>query len=463
MTHISALENQMETKSLSRQRDFSFYINSFTNLKANETSGPLVIERGDGVFVYDEDGKEYLEGMSGLWCVSLGFSESRLIRTAEQQMKTLPYYHSFTGKVPAVTLELSERLVEKAPKPMSKLLYANSGSESKDTAVKVAWNYQNALGRRDKKNIISRLRGYHGVTITSGSLTGMDYAHKGFDLPRPHVIHPEAPHCALLGVSEEAYTGRLADSMEHLILEENPYTIAAMIAEPVQGAGGVIIPPEKYFHAIQPILRKYQILLIADEVICGFGRTGETFGSTHFDIEPDMMVVAKQLSSGYQPISGLLISDVVYHVMREQSAGYGMFGHGYTYSGHPVPAAVALETLIIYEERKLVPRVLVLAPRFSKAFQELEEHPMIGTSRSLGLIGAVELVRDKKKKEFFDLSQKIGAHLVAQAQQHGLILRTLPGDIIAFCPPLIISESEMDEMFSRIKKAIDDTANHFLN
>ena len=187
------------------------------------------------------------------------------------------------------------------------------------------------------------------------------------------------------------------------------------------------------------------------------------FGSTHFDIEPDMMVVAKQLSSGYQPISGLLISDAVYQVMREQSAGYGMFGHGYTYSGHPVPAAVALETLKIYEERNLVPRVRDLAPCFSRAFQELEEHPMIGTSRSLGLIGAVELVRDKKKKEFFDPSQKIGAHLVAQAQQHGLILRTLPGDIIAHCPPLIISESEMDEMFSRFKKAIDDTANHFLN
>ena len=466
MTHISALENQMETKSLSRQRDFSYYINPYTNLKANEASGPLVIERGDGVFVYDEDGKEYLEGMSGLWCVSLGFSESRLIQAAEQQMKTLPYYHSFTGKVPAVTLELSERLVEMAPKPMSKVLYANSGSESNDTAVKVAWYYQNALGRPDKKKIISRLRGYHGVTITSGSLTGMDYAHKGFDLPRPHVIHAEAPHYfreALPGESEEAFTGRLADSLEHLILKENPDTIAAMIAEPVQGAGGVIIPPEKYFQAIQPILRKYQILLIADEVICGFGRTGEMFGSTHFDIEPDMMVVAKQLSSGYQPISGLLISDAVYQVMREQSAGYGMFGHGYTYSGHPVPAAVALETLKIYEERNLVQRVSDLAPRFSKAFRELEEHPMIGTSRSLGLIGALELVRDKKKKEFFDPSQKIGAHLVAQAQQHGLILRTLPGDIIACCPPLIISESEMDEMFSRFKKAIDETANHFLN
>lgn len=308
--------------------------------------------------------------MSGLWCVSLGFSESRLIRAAEQQMKTLPYYHSFTGKVPAVTLELSERLVEMAPKPMSKVLYANSGSESNDTAVKVAWYYQNALGRPDKKKIISRQRGYHGVTITSGSLTGMDYAHKGFDLPRPHVIHAEAPHYfreALPGESEEAFTGRLADSLEHLILKENPDTIAAMIAEPVQGAGGVIIPPEKYFQAIQPILRKYQILLIADEVICGFGRTGKMFGSTHFDIEPDMMVVAKQLSSGYQPISGLLISDAVYQVMREQSAGYGMFGHGYTYSGHPVPAAVALETLKIYEERNLVQRVRDLAPRFSKA------------------------------------------------------------------------------------------------
>jgi len=454
----------METESLSRQRDYRYYINPYTNLKANETSGPLVIERGQGVFVYDENGKEYLEGMSGLWCVSLGFSEERLVQAAERQMKILPYYHSFTGKVPAVTLELSERLVEMAPKPMSKVLYANSGSESNDTAVKVAWYYQNALGRPNKKKIISRLRGYHGVTITTGSLTGMDYAHKGFDLPRPNVLHTDAPHFFREGLpseTENEFCGRLADSLEHLILKEKPDTIAAMIAEPIQGAGGVIIPPKQYFRTIQPILRKYQILLIADEVICGFGRTGEMFGSKHFGIEPDMMVVAKQLSSGYQPISALLISDAVYQVIREQSAGFGMFGHGYTYSGHPVPAAVALETLKIYEERNLVERVRELAPRFAKALQSVSSHPLIGTSRSLGLIGAVELVRNKTQKEFFDPSFKVGAHLVARAQEHGLILRVLPGDIIAFCPPLIISESEMDEMFLRFEKALEDTTNHF--
>ncbi len=456
--------NESQHESISTVRDRKYYLNPYTNLKSNETSGSLVIKRGKGVYVYDEQGKEYLEGMSGLWCVSLGFSEDRLINSIERQLRELPYYHSFTGKAPATTLELAERLVEMAPEPMSKVLFANSGSESNDTAVKIAWYYQNALGRPEKKKIISRDRAYHGVTIISGSLTGLDYAHKGFDLPKPVALHAECPHYykySMHGESEEEFVGRLTDSLERLILRENPDTIAAFIAEPIQGAGGVIIPPFSYFKAIQPVLKKYQILMIADEVICGFGRTGNLFGSETFEIDPDMMVVAKQLSSGYLPISGLLVSDAIYQTVREQSAKFGMFGHGYTYTGHPVPAAVALETLKIYEERNIVSRVRELAPKFASGLHRFADHPLIGNTRSCGLIGAVELVRDKTGRTAFEPSLKVGAYLVQRAQEHGLILRVLPGDIIAVCPPLIVTEEELELLFERLGDAINDTADVF--
>jgi 4-aminobutyrate--pyruvate transaminase len=396
-----------------------------------------------------------------LWCASLGFSEKRLAEAAYKQMLELPFYHSFGGKVPAISTELAERLVGIAPAGLGRVLFANSGSEANDTAIKLAWYVNNARGRPRKKKIIARHRAYHGVTIASASLTGLAFAHTDFDLPIARVLHTEAPSYyrgAHAGESEEAFAERIADKLEEMILQEDPDTVAAFFAEPVMGAGGVIVPPATYFERIQPILRKYDVLFVVDEVICGFGRTGNMFGTQTFDLKPDIVTVAKALSAGYLPISANLVSNAVYDVLLTQSDKLGIFGHGYTYSSHPVPAAVALETLKIYEERDILTHVRRVAPRMQAGVRSRADHPLIGDARGIGLIGAVELVRDKATKQSFDPKIGVGAYLVRRAQHHGVILRNMPGDIVAFCPPLIVSEREIDEMFAGFGKALDDTA-----
>jgi 4-aminobutyrate--pyruvate transaminase len=442
------------------RRDQSFHLHPATNLRTVQTEGPLVITRGVGVYVYDDEGRRYLEGMAGLWCASLGFSERRLADAAYRQMCELPFYHSFSGKVPAISTELAERLIHMAPPGMGKVLFANSGSEANDTAIKLAWYINNALGRPQKKKIISRQRAYHGVTVATASLTGLAFAHEDFDLPIARVLHTDCPHYyrgAQPGESEEAFAARLAGNLEQLILREGPDTVAAFFAEPVMGAGGVIVPPQTYFERIQPILKKYEILFVADEVICGFGRTGNMFGAHTFNLRPDIITVAKALSAGYLPISGTLVSNALYDILVTQSDKLGIFGHGYTYSSHPVPAAVALETLKIYEERDIVGMVRRVGPRLQAGIRSFGAHPLIGDARGLGLIGAVELVRDKATKQSFDPKARVAAYLVRRAQHHGAILRNMPGDIVAFSPPLIISEAEIDEMMSCFGKALDDT------
>ena len=454
----------MDSGLSSREREQQYYLNPFTNLPQRETNPSLVVKRGKGVYVYDEDGREYLEGLSGLWCCSLGFSEERLAKVAYQQMRDLPYYHSFTGKIPSVTVELAERLVDLAPASLSRVIFANSGSESNDTAVKIVWYYNNALGRPEKKKIIARQRGYHGVTVVAGSLTGLSYAQDGFDLPVDRFRHTDCPHHyrhANPGESEEDFATRMAENLDKLITTEGPETIAAFIAEPIQGAGGVIVPPATYFDKIQSVLKKHEVLMIADEVICGFGRTGNMFGSQTYNITPDLMTVAKQLSAAYLPISGLLVSEQVFDALSEQSGKLGQFGHGYTYSGHPVPAAVALETLKIYEERDIVARVQELHPKLKAGLSELGNHPLVGHHRCVGLIGGLEIVEDKASKQSFEASKKVAAFIAKRAQEHGLIVRPLPGDIVACCPPLIISEAEIDQFMERLGKALDDAAQHF--
>ena len=454
----------MDSGLSSHEREQQYYLNPFTNLPQRETNPSLVVKRGKGVYVYDEDGREYLEGLSGLWCCSLGFSEERLAKVAYQQMRDLPYYHSFTGKIPAVTVELAERLVDLAPASLSRVIFANSGSESNDTAVKIVWYDNNALGRPEKKKIIARQRGYHGVTVVAGSLTGLSYAQDGFDLPVDRFRHTDCPHHyrhANPGESEEDFATRMAENLDKLITTEGPETIAAFIAEPIQGAGGVIVPPATYFDKIQSVLKKHEVLMIADEVICGFGRTGNMFGSQTYNITPDLMTVAKQLSAAYLPISGLLVSEQVFDALSEQSGKLGQFGHGYTYSGHPVPAAVALETLKIYEEREIVARVQELHPRLKAGLAELGNHPLVGHHRCVGLIGGLEIVEDKASKQSFEASKKVAAFIAKRAQEHGLIVRPLPGDIVACCPPLIISEAEIDQFMERLGKAFDDAAQHF--
>ncbi len=440
-------------------RDIAFHLHSYTNAKKHEAEGSLVMSTGKGVYVYDDDGKAYLEGMSGLWCLSLGYGEERLIEAATRQMRKLPYYHTFTQKVADVTVDLAEKLVAMAPVPMSKAFFCNSGSEANDTAVKMVWYFNNALGRPQKKKIIGRTKGYHGVTVAAASLTGLAMNHRDFDLPIANFLHTECPHhyrFGQAGESEEQFASRMAESLEKLIEKEGPETVAAFIAEPIMGAGGVLIPPATYFEKIQAVLKKHDILFIADEVICGFGRTGNMFGTETFRLRPDIMTMAKALSSAYLPIAGLLVNKRIYDVISENSGKLGTFGHGFTYSGHPVSAAVALETLKIYEERDILSQVRHVAPGFLKGLNSFKNHELTGEVRGIGLIGAIELVRNRKTRESFDPKLAVGPSLVKRAQDHGVILRSVQ-DSICFCPPLIATNDDIAEMFRRFSKALNET------
>ncbi|MEO5338215.1 MAG: aspartate aminotransferase family protein [Magnetospirillum sp. WYHS-4] len=440
-------------------RDVACLAHPYTNLKTHAATGPLVIGRGQGIRIYDQAGKEYIEAMAGLWCTSLGWGQERLVEAAAQAMRRLSFYHSFSGRVPDVTVELAERLLDLAPVPMSKVLFAGSGSESNDTAVKLIWYYNNARGRPAKKKIVSRHKAYHGVTVATGSLTGLPANHRDFDLPIAGILHAGCPHHYRFGrpaETEEAFATRLAEELEAMILKEGPDTVAAFFAEPVMGAGGVIVPPAGYFAKVQAVLKKYDVLFVVDEVICGFGRTGNRWGSQTFDLKPDLLTTAKALSSGYAPISALLISEPIWQAMVEESAKIGIFGHGYTYGGHPVSAAVALETLKIYDDLNILDHVRALAPRLQDGLGRFADHPMVGDVRGVGLVGAVELVRDKASRESFDPTQGVGATLVRHAQAGGLILRAL-GDSIAFSPPLVASEAEIDEILARFGRALDET------
>jgi 4-aminobutyrate--pyruvate transaminase len=434
-------------------------IHPYTNLKLHETQGPLVITEGDGVFVRDENGKTYLEALSGLWCVSLGFSERRLAEAAYRQMLKLPYYHTFAHKATDIGIELAEKLLSIAPVPMSKVFFVNSGSEANDTIVKLVWYYNNALGRPAKKKIISRGKAYHGVTVASASLTGLPNNHRDFDLPIANILHVECPHWYRFGQpgeSEEAFATRLANSLEQRILSEAPETVAAFIAEPILGAAGVLLPPATYFEKIQAVLKKYDVMLIADEVICGFGRTGNMWGTETYGLKPDMISCAKALSSAYLPIGAVMVSEEIYGALTRQSEKIGVFSHGFTYSGHPVTSAVALETLKIYAERDLLTHVRKIAPRMQASLKRFADHPLVGEVRGIGLIGAIELVADKAAKAPFDPKANVGGFLANRGHHHGVILRAL-GDSIAFCPPLIINESEIDLMFERFERALEDT------
>ncbi|HUK58684.1 MAG TPA: aspartate aminotransferase family protein [Stellaceae bacterium] len=438
-------------------RDVAYHLHPYTNLKRQEEEGPLVIREGKGVFVYDEAGKDYIEGMAGLWCTALGFGEERLVEAAVRQMRLLPFYHGFNQMAHEVAGALAERLVAMMPVPMSKAFFSNSGSEANDTAVKIVWYYNNALGRPRKKKIISRLRGYHGVTVATASLTGLAANHRDFDLPIAQVRHADCPHHWRFGhpgESEEQYADRLAESLDLQIQREDPETVAAFIAEPVMGAGGVIVPPRSYFEKIQRVLKKHDMLLIADEVICGFGRTGRMFGTETFGLAPDIVTVAKALSSAYLPISATVISEPIYRALVRQSEKLGVFSHGFTYGGHPVSCAVALETLKLYEERHILDHVCAVAPVLQQAVRRFAGHPLVGEVRGVGLIAGIELVRDKATKAPFPAQAGAGALVMQKCREEGAILRAL-GDTIAFCPPLVISAAEVEELVRRFERGLE--------
>lgn len=443
-------------------RDVAHVLHPYTDAVAHRENGPLIITRGEGVRVWDEAGHEYIESVAGLWCASLGFSQERLARAAYEQMRRLPFYHAFTAKSHEPLIQLAEMLLERAPVPMSKAFFANSGSEANDTAVKMVWYVNNALGRPRKKKIIGRLKGYHGVTVAAASLTGLPANHRSFDLPLPGFVHTMTPHhyhAAEPGESEEAFAQRCADELERLILAEGPDTVAAMFAEPVMGAGGVIVPPRTYFERIQDVLRRHDVLLVVDEVICGFGRTGEYWGSQTFGIQPDILTCAKALSASYLPISAVLVNERVYEALASESHAIGTFGHGYTYSGHPVPAAVAVEALRLYDELGIVERARTVGAHMQEGLRRrFADHESVGEVRGIGLIGAVELVADRDARRNFDPAHKVGARLAKLCEAHGVIARALPGDALAFSPPLIITEAEVDEMLDRVARALDELA-----
>lgn len=450
----------MSTLSNAAIRDIETVIHPYTNLDAFRKTGPLILDRGEGIRVWDTDGNEYIEGMAGLWCTALGYSEQELIDAATEQMGQLPFTHVFSGKTHEKAAELAERIKAIAPHDASKVLFCGSGSEANDQQIKLVWYYNNARGKPEKKKIISRIRGYHGVTVASASLTGLPANHADFDLPLDGILHTDCPHYyryAEPGETEDEFTTRLANNLDDMIQREGPDTIAAFIAEPIMGAGGVVIPPEDYFAKIHSVLDKYDIYVIADEVICGFGRTGNMFGSETFGLKPDSISVAKALSSAYVPIGAVTVGDDMYEAMLEQSKKIGTFGHGFTYTAHPLAAAVACKTLEIYEKRDIVNQVRGLSPTFEKRVAALADHPLVGNSRAKGLIGAVELVADKATKRAFDASQGAGVAAQNNAQKHGLIVRAMGGDIVAFCPPLIIDDAEINEMFDKFEKGLDDT------
>ena len=437
-------------------RDIAYYFHPATNARRHETVGPTVIERGQGIHVYDDQGKEYIEGLAGLWSVAVGFGEERLVQAAAAQMRKLPYYHSFSHKSHPSAIALAERLVRMAPGKMSKAHFTSSGSEANDLAIKMIWYYNNALGRPAKKKIIARQRGYHGVSIASASLTGLPAFQRDFDLPLPMMRHVSCPsywRFGAAGESEEAYASRLAAELEAMIQAEGPETVAAFFGEPLMGAGGVITPPRTYWEKIQAVCRRHDILVVADEVITGFGRTGRMFGSETYGITPDILVLSKALTSSYIPLSALVFTDAIYQVLADNSAKLGVFAHGFTASGHPVASAVALENLDIIEERGLVANAADLAPQFQARLRGFAAHPYVGEARGIGLIGALELVADKTTKAGFEKPGVVGARLAELTQEEGLIIRAI-GDIIAFCPPLIITAGEIDELFDRFARAL---------
>jgi len=442
-----------------QRRDIETLIHPYTNLSAFRDSGPTVIERGEGIYVWDSDGKRYIEGMAGLWCTALGYANPEMIEAAREQLSRLSFSHLFGGKSHDPAIELAEKIKELVPAPASKVFFTCSGSEANDTQIKLLWYYNNARGLPRKKKIVSRQRAYHGVTLATASLTGLPANHADFDLPLDFTLHAAAPHHyrgAGAGESEADFATRLAGELEALIEAEGPETIAAFIAEPVMGAGGVIVPPETYFEKVQAVLAKYDVMLIADEVICGFGRTGNWFGCQTFDIRPDTVSLAKAITSAYAPLGAVTVSEEVYRAMLEESRKIGVFGHGYTYTGHPLSAALGVKAIEIYERDRIVERARRLAPLFQARLRALGDHPLVGEARGVGLIGGVELVADKAQKTPFDPKRGVGLAAARFCEAEGLILRPLM-NTLAICPPLVIEEDEIEALFDCLARALDTT------
>lgn len=437
-------------------------LHPFTQLKefaTGKAGDPTIVETGKGIRIQDAAGKEFIDGFAGLYCVNVGYGRTEVAEAISRQAYRLAYYHSYAAHTTDELAILSDRLVKMAPGKMSKVFYGMSGSDANETQAKLVWYYNNLRGKPKKKKIISRDRGYHGCSIISGSMTGMSFYHDHMDLPFSQIVHTGVPHHywgGHPGETEAEFSKRRAAELDELIQREGPETVGAFIGEPVLGTGGITPPPQGYWEAIQAVLRKHDVLLIADEVITGFGRTGSMFGSDRYGIEPDLITIAKGLTSAYFPLSGAIVSEKVYQVMEDGADRVGSFSHGYTYSGHPIGAAAANAVLDIVENEDLPGKADTVGSYFQAQLQaKFAQLPIVGEVRGVGLMGAIEFVADRERKTRFDPALKVGARVSKAARDRGLIARAMPhGDILGFAPPLVITKAEVDEMVSIAESAV---------
>ena len=439
------------------EMDKQSLLHPYTSLAGHLRDGPVVMARAKGAHIRDIHGKRYIDAMGGLWCVNIGYGRDEMVEAIAAQAGDLAYYHLFFSMSQEPAIRLADRVLSLAPSHMSKVFFCNSGSEANDTQVKIAWYYNNLRGKPEKRKIISRRRGYHGVTVAAASMTGLPNLHRSFNLPIADFVHTSAPHYyrdAEPGMSEREFSRKLAADLEALILREGPETCAAFIAEPAMGAGGVVPPPEGYFEDIQPILRKYDLLFIADEVICGFGRLGRWFGTDYFCLEPDMMTIAKGLTSAYVPMSAAIVSEKIWSVLRDGSPETGPFAHGYTYGGHPVAAAAGLKTIEIMEREDLVGHAARIAPIFQRRLREaFADHPLVGEVRGVGLMAGIELAADKAKKIPFDPARDVAGRLARKLLDGGMIARGMI-DTVCFSPPLVIGEADVEEIVEKFDRGL---------
>lgn len=440
-------------------------IHPFTNLRkfrSGAIGGPRIMAGGEGIRVRDSTGRISIDAFAGLYCVNVGYGRKEIADAIHEQAVKLAYYHSYAAHSNEPAILLSERILALAPPGMSKVFYGLSGSDANETQVKIAWYYNNALGRPEKKRIISRHRGYHGATIMAGSLTGLPFYHTAFDLPVPLVLHTTAPHAYWQtdgSVSEREFSRRCAADLERLIQSEGAETIAAFIAEPALGTGGLVPPPEGYWEEIQPVLHRHDILLIADEVVCGFGRTGANFGSTLYRIKPDLITIAKGLTSAYLPLSGVIVSEKVAQVLEAGSDKFGVFSHGYTYTAHPLCASAGLANLAIVERENLVDNARVTGEYLQRCLREaFDSHPRVAEVRGVGLMAAIEFAQDPAARVRFPSDAQIGVKLSSACLDNGVISRAMPhGDILGLAPPLIVTRADVDEIVSRMLDAVKRT------
>jgi len=418
-----------------------------------------IVTGGDGVFITDREGNRLLDAFAGLYCVNIGYGRQEVADAIAEQAKELAYYHSYVGHGTEASVTLAKMIIDRAPDNMSRVYFGLSGSDANETNVKLIWYYNNILGRPGKKKIISRWRGYHGSGLMTGSLTGLELFHKKFDLPLAQVLHTEAPYYfrrSDLSMSEEEFVAHCASELEAMIEREGADTIAAFIGEPVLGTGGIVPPPAGYWAAIQKVLNKHDILLVADEVVTGFGRLGTMMGSTHYGIEPDIITIAKGLTSAYAPLSGSIISDKVWKVLEQGTDENGPIGHGWTYSAHPIGAAAGVANLKLIDSMNLVANAGETGAYFNAAMRDaVGNHANVGDVRGEGMLCAVELVEDKNDRAFFDPAKKVGPSIAAALLKRGVIARAMPqGDILGFAPPLCLSRAEADTVVSATAEAI---------